>query len=288
MKIIKKVSKILAYLMPVAFILLTSLPASADTTVTVNNNGNDQAGFGLTSNYTQNGQGFKVTGQNYYIKTVNARMRTVGSPSDQVFITINTNNPSGEIPTNTVLATSNNVTIVTETDYTFTFSTPVELTDNVQYWFVFKRTGSADDTNYFRNITTSSNTYANGRWARNAGSYDWSEGLTSYDVRMSFVWDTYVAPVLGCMDEEATNYDPEATEDDDSCTYGHTVTPRASALAHTAQAPIQKIGTVAKNGFPWVLGLLAALIGLGILIRYVYHLGQINEAKKVSKMFGDK
>jgi len=24
-------------------------------------------------------------------------------------------------------------------------------------------------------------------------------------------------PVLGCMDEEATNYNPEATEDDDSC-----------------------------------------------------------------------
>ena len=26
-----------------------------------------------------------------------------------------------------------------------------------------------------------------------------------------------ITEVLGCMDEEATNYNPEATEDDDSC-----------------------------------------------------------------------
>tara|TARA_B100000745_G_C20096013_1_gene374744 strand:- start:18 stop:482 length:465 start_codon:yes stop_codon:yes gene_type:complete len=26
-------------------------------------------------------------------------------------------------------------------------------------------------------------------------------------------------PVLGCMDEDATNYNPDATEDDDSCEY---------------------------------------------------------------------
>ena len=30
-------------------------------------------------------------------------------------------------------------------------------------------------------------------------------------------------PILGCTDPEANNYDPEATEDDDSCTYDEPV-----------------------------------------------------------------
>jgi hypothetical protein len=31
--------------------------------------------------------------------------------------------------------------------------------------------------------------------------------------------DDDTSPVLGCMDEEATNYNPDATEDDESCEY---------------------------------------------------------------------
>jgi len=264
---------ILVSVLVLSFILVT--PVLADTSVVINNDGSDQFGFGLTSNYTQNAQGFSVSGQNYFVKTVTAYLRIVGSPADQVFITINTNNPSGDVPSSTVVATSNNQTITTETNYTWTVNTEVELTAGTQYWFVFKRTGALNDSNYYRTHATGSGTYPNGRLSRNAGVNDWSEGLTGYDHRMSFVWDIYVPPVEGCTDEEANNYNPLAEVDDGSCDYGvqYNYTGRMNGtdvhdIAETSVA--EPIGSLAKNKLPTILGILAALIALGVSIYLFY------------------
>jgi uncharacterized membrane protein len=43
----------------------------------------------------------------------------------------------------------------------------------------------------------------------------------SKSISLSYINDTE-DPILGCTDSEANNYDPDATEDDGSCTYTHT------------------------------------------------------------------
>ncbi len=42
-------------------------------------------------------------------------------------------------------------------------------------------------------------------------------------------------PILGCMDEDATNYDPDVTEDDDSCTYPERSRSRGSSVNSRAK-----------------------------------------------------
>jgi len=55
--------------------------------------------------------------------------------------------------------------------------------------------------------------------------FDTGSGPLSFATQSSVIWlqifgTTYTPPVSGCMDPDAENYDPVATTDDGSCTYG--------------------------------------------------------------------
>lgn len=177
---------------------------------------------------------------NLSVTSFTACIQNMGSPTDGTYVTINTHDAINDVPSTTVLATSNTNSYTTNATCSpqnvWTFPTQVELTASTQYWFVIQRTGSTDDSNYYRFRLHSSGGYSGGRYSRlNSGSYtDFSTGLTSYDMQGSFQYDTFIPP-SGCTYTEATNYDSDAVTDDGSCVFPDPVVP-TEAEEYYAQA----------------------------------------------------
>jgi len=77
------------------------------------------------------------------------------------------------------------------------------------------------------------------------------------------------APVLGCMDEEASNYDPDATEDDGSCEYDEPGDPEGGIFGVIAGADE---GFEDATGFSvnaiieWMGDMILTFIGSGIAL----------------------
>jgi len=154
--------------------------------------------FGQTGNYQYAGQGFQIATSNQSLTNVKFCLEKVGSPTDNVKVEVYAHSSGLDAPTGTALVTSDVVagsglSTSCASLSTFTFSTQYEITASTQYWFVLSRSGSLNDTNYYRIRVHSSGGYSGGRQARYDGT-EWSTGLTSYDVQGEFTFDTFIPP----------------------------------------------------------------------------------------------
>lgn len=144
-------------------------------------------GTGLNSAVAQS----FTAGVSTSVLSVSIRMYRTGTPTDDLYVTINTN--ATDRPSATVLGTSANVSaasLSTDTGngswITFTFSSPVAITGGTKYWFVVERTGARDTTNYGRCFYTSSGQYAShglttrstSTWSGESGSNDMAFAVT--------------------------------------------------------------------------------------------------------------
>jgi hypothetical protein len=80
----------------------------------------------------------------------------------------------------------------------------------------------------------------------------------------------YVPPVLGCMDPDAENYDPDATEDDGSCTYP---TPPGGnfgdLITNASEGAETTIGFNVAGVASWAgTNLISLFIGSGLAVIY--------------------
>ena len=106
-----------------------------------------------------------------------------GAPTDNIYITIETDNagnPSGTPVTN---GTSNNVAGTALTgafaDVAFTWASVPSLTIGTKYWFVLRRDGANSDVNYYQVEMASNNAFRSGvakkyttSWTTNVGTND--------------------------------------------------------------------------------------------------------------------
>lgn len=116
----------------------------------------DQTTWGTSNDIWSTAQ--PMVSQSFFAQSVDfsdiiLSVKTVSSPSDNIYIEIQTDNagvPSGTVVTN---GTSNNVPYTSLTgsfaDITFTFASVPELTEGTKYHAVVKRTGATDAVNYY-------------------------------------------------------------------------------------------------------------------------------------------
>lgn len=128
---------------------------------------------------------------NVLVTNVEVDVGKLGSPTDQVQVTIQTDNGSNA-PSGTIVATSAAVTISSFSVLPINFVfTPVNLNGNQKYWIVIGRTGSQDAANYY--ITNGQGAIAQGIY-KLIGS-TWSELILGSDnvAIQSHVTITYTA-----------------------------------------------------------------------------------------------
>lgn len=137
----------------------------------------------------QSKQGAKLTPRsNVTSSSITALLGKVGTPGDNILITIQTDNagsPSGSVITN---GTSNTVagsslSSADATVQTFTFSSPFTLTAGTPYWIVFQRDSTLSDVNYYlvgMGDTTNVGDYASFVGKSENGSGTWSSGNLPY------------------------------------------------------------------------------------------------------------
>lgn len=107
------------------------------------------------------GQSF-VAGASYNTSRVDLQLKKTGVPADGVYLEIASSSITG-----TTLGTSNTIsgsTITTSlATYSFTFSTPIALSNGVKYYLRLFRTGARDTNNYFSwGSSAGTNPYASG------------------------------------------------------------------------------------------------------------------------------
>lgn len=108
-------------------------------------------------------------------------LKKVASPTDNLYIEIQTDNagePSGTVVTN---GTSDNVdgsTLTTGfTDISFTWSAEPNIEAGNRYWFVIKRSGAGDDTNYYQAEYSSVNAFRSGAALKYTNSWTVNTGV---------------------------------------------------------------------------------------------------------------
>jgi len=115
--------------------------------------------------------------------SMTASIRKVASPTDNVFIEIQTDNsgaPSGTAVANGVSDDVSGAGLATSyADVAFTWSSDPTLVAGTKYWFVLKRDGTANDTNYYQAEYASNNAFRAGialqfttSWAANNDAND--------------------------------------------------------------------------------------------------------------------
>lgn len=114
---------------------------------------------------TRLSQGFKVYETGMY-EWVSVAMNKVGSPTDSLTCTINTNSsgvPSGTVPTNGTSDTVTGSTLDERLRYVvFRFDPPVYLSADTTYHLVLARSTAVDSTNYYNVAEDTSNVYSDG------------------------------------------------------------------------------------------------------------------------------
>jgi hypothetical protein len=167
---------------------LTALPdGSWGDTATGNITSNTSLnvlGAGGTA-YGRQAQGFKVS-KAIGVSSIFLRIVKIGNPTDNVVVTIETDNggvPSGTLVTNATSGAVAGTTISSNTiyhTYEFTFATPPSLSANTQYHCVVSRSGTCDTSNYYSVAAyTLASIYPHGTNSTQAtGSGAWSATAT--------------------------------------------------------------------------------------------------------------
>lgn len=133
-----------------------------------------------TSTAWYRAQSFEVT-ESETLNTVAVKILKDGSPADNLTIEIHSN--ATDRPSGTALATSDSVSGATLTGIAtwidFDLTAPLALTADTQYWIVLKRSGAADDTNFYRWRRSSSDAVAD--WFLSTFTAAWTGGGSSWD-----------------------------------------------------------------------------------------------------------
>jgi len=110
-----------------------------------------QREFGRTTGASKWAQYFQVSGYGVSLARVTLWLRSQGSPTDSVRVTVHPN-VAGVPDTSTTLATADvpgSKLFAEGGEVEFTFAAPVTLTVGGGYWVVVARTGAASDTAYY-------------------------------------------------------------------------------------------------------------------------------------------
>jgi hypothetical protein len=122
--------------------------------------------FGLGTQ-VQVAQSFQMAGA---LTQLDARLKAVGSPTDSVTVSLQTDNagkPSGTIlDSTTIPAASLSATFAW---YSWVLAAPQALVVGARYWLVFGRSGSLDATNYYH-TSRLGDSYGDGGWSTSNGS----------------------------------------------------------------------------------------------------------------------
>lgn len=153
---------------PSGFLYLWGVDALRERPLETNNTGflNTQRSFGDVTARTRVSQGFQLT-QQALVEFVAVYMGKVGAPTDNVWVTLETNGAS--IPSGTLLTNGTSQVVAGTTLQTrmrlvvFQFSPPVLVPASTQYHFALQRTGdTADAASYYVVGEDNANQYPNG------------------------------------------------------------------------------------------------------------------------------
>lgn len=158
--------------------------------------------------------------QDVDITTLKLMIKKVSSPSDNVFVEIQTDNagvPSGSVVTNW---TSNNVNYTTLTtsfvETTFTFASVPTLTAETLYHIVVKRSGATDAVNYYAvesawsNVQIGTASLNTGSWANTTDDL-YFKLATGYKLAilwgLNFIWICQISGIPGQIRKFNKDYD---------------------------------------------------------------------------------
>lgn len=159
------------------------------------------------------GQSFVITdddASSLLMQYVNFICTKASSPTDDMYVEIQSDSgsdaPSGSVITN---GTSNTVaggtlTASTSQNVKFTFATPPTIVSGTKYWFVLRRSGAVDATNYFRPLGSATSVYSGGHQS----TYDstpgtWTDNAPA-DILFHAVYTaTYSTPKLMKADADS-------------------------------------------------------------------------------------
>lgn len=143
--------------------------------------------FGNADANTRAGQGFiwtDPTAVSIALVDVMFVVKTVGNPSDSVYVEVRNDDGSGQ-PGGTVIATSNSVSAfsISGTKFTvFTFPSPPAITSGTKYHYTLRRSGANDAVNYYSTpysslslapgVGLSTYTASSGIWSTASAIYD--------------------------------------------------------------------------------------------------------------------
>lgn len=158
--------------------------------------------WGTTNNVWSTAQ--PMVSQSFFAQAINfasviLKVKKVSSPSDNIFVEIQTDNawvPSGTVVTN---GTSNNISYANLTTYfaekTFTFASVPTLTQETKYHFVLKRTWSTDAVNFYAVESAWSDvqigTMSKNTWSWANATVDLYFKITGYKLATLW-WDNFV------------------------------------------------------------------------------------------------
>lgn len=144
---------------------------SDKTTGNALSNANMQRDLGRILLYYRVSQGFKVGTSGWY-EWISVAALKVGSPTDSLILSIMSNSsglPSvtGSPPVTTLTDATSDLVLGSTLDkqaryIPFRFSRPIYLTAGTQYHWSLARNGSTSDTNYYRVLGSSTDTYGDG------------------------------------------------------------------------------------------------------------------------------
>jgi len=223
------------------YVASASFPSAFDTQQLL---ANQSLTVGNASTAEARAQSFTPSGS-ISLAGINLGVAKSGSPTDNVYVEIHAD--SSSLPSGTVLGTSDVIagaSVQTEavgSIQTFTFSSPVSLSASTRYWFVLRRSGSVDASNYFliRNYNGADAPYAShGLSTLNTGV--WSAESTVNDLQFQLITAFYTGSALFGIFFDATNNMLEAwgsTNSGDSWTeigsYGHPAATDAGSTYET-------------------------------------------------------
>jgi hypothetical protein len=133
-----------------------------------------------TTSAIRRGQSFEVAGSET-LNIVALKLSKDGSPADNVTVEIHSN--ATDRPSGTALETASSVSGATLTGtptwIDFTLDAPLSLSASTQYWIVVSRSGSPDNTNFYRWRRSAADVEAT--WLLSTDTGSWSAGGSSWD-----------------------------------------------------------------------------------------------------------
>lgn len=155
---------------------LTPNLALASSTITTTNSTNVEDTFGFTTGQQYAAQSFTTT-QSGTISSIATSLQTVGSPSDNVTVSLQADSagaPSGVSLGSGTVAAASVPSACSSGRTTFTFSGPVTVTNSTLYWVVYSRSGANDTSNRYQICGNDTSSYATGNPAEASNLFVWT------------------------------------------------------------------------------------------------------------------